>query len=60
MDFCSGVDRVYRYNAEGVAGLSDRHGDFGPKRFLLLAQEGELAGWVLLDGGDAGVAVERH
>ena len=27
-------------------GLSDHHGDFGAKRFLSPAQEGELAEWV--------------
>src|SRR5688572_13157727 len=39
-------DWVHRYNAEGLAGLSDRHGDFGPKRRLSSEQEAEVAGWV--------------
>ena len=39
-------DWVHRYNAEGLAGLSDRHGDFGPKRLLSPAQESEVAAWV--------------
>ena len=39
-------DWVHRYNEEGLAGLSDRHGDFGPKRLLSPEQEAEVAGWV--------------
>jgi transposase len=39
-------DWVHRYNEEGLAGLSDRHGDFGPKRRLSPEQEAEVAGWV--------------
>lgn len=27
-------DWVHRYNEEGLAGLSDRHGDFGPSAFF--------------------------
>lgn len=39
-------DWVHRYNAEGLAGLTDRQGDVGPKRFLSIAQEAEVAEWV--------------
>jgi transposase len=39
-------DWVHRYNQEGLAGLTDRHGDFGPKRFLSPEQEAEVAAWV--------------
>ncbi len=39
-------DWVHRYNEEGLTGLVDRHGDFGPKRFLLPEQEAEVAEWV--------------
>lgn len=39
-------DWVHRYNEEGLAGLSDRHGDFGPKRLLSPEQEAEVAAWV--------------
>ena len=39
-------DWVHRYNAEGLAGLSDLHGDFGPKRLLSPEQESEVAEWV--------------
>lgn len=39
-------DRVHRYNAEGLAGLSDRRGAVGPKRRLSPAQEVEVAEWV--------------
>jgi hypothetical protein len=35
-------DWVHRYNDEGLAGLSDRHGDFGPKRLLSPEQESEV------------------
>jgi len=39
-------DWVHRYNEEGLAGLSDRHGDVGPKRLLSPEQEAEVAAWV--------------
>ena len=39
-------DWVHRYNEEGLAGLSDRHGDVGPERFLSPGQETEVAEWV--------------
>ena len=39
-------DWVHRYNEEGLAGLSDRPGDFGPKRLLSPEQEREVAEWV--------------
>ena len=39
-------DWVHRYNEEGLAGLSDRHGDFGPKRRLSPEQEAKVAAWV--------------
>ena len=39
-------DWVHRYNEEGLAGLTDRRGDFGPKRLLSPAQEAEFAEWV--------------
>ncbi|GGC17357.1 hypothetical protein GCM10011494_40240 [Novosphingobium endophyticum] len=39
-------DWVHRYNEEGLAGLSDRHGAFGPKRLLSPEQEAEVAAWV--------------
>jgi transposase len=39
-------DWVHRYNEEGLAGLTDRHGDFGPKRFLSPDQEAAVAEWV--------------
>ena len=39
-------DWVHRYNEEGLAGLSDRHGDFGPERLLSPEQEAEVAAWV--------------
>jgi transposase len=39
-------DWVHRYNAEGLAGLSDRQGATGPKRRLSPEQEGEVAEWV--------------
>lgn len=48
----AGVDRqtlrdwVHRYSEEGLAGLDDRHGEFGPKRLLSPEQEAEIAGWV--------------
>ena len=39
-------DWVHRYNDEGLAGLTDRQGDVGPKRFLSPEQEAEVAEWV--------------
>jgi transposase len=48
----AGMDRqtlrnwVHRYNEQGLAGLSDRHGEFGPKRLLSPEQESEVAAWV--------------
>ncbi len=39
-------DWVHRYNEEGLAGLTDRHGEFGPKRLLSPGQEAEVAEWV--------------
>ena len=39
-------DWVHRYNEEGLAELSDRHGDFGPRRLLSPEQEAKVAGWV--------------
>lgn len=39
-------DWVHRYNEEGLAGLTDRHGTFGPKRLLSPEQEAEVAEWV--------------
>ena len=47
----SGMDRqalrdwVHRYNADGAAGLADRHGG-GAVRRLSAEQEAEVAGWV--------------
>ena len=39
-------DWVHRYNEAGLAGLSDRHGDVGPKRLLSPEQEATVAQWV--------------
>lgn len=39
-------DWVHRYNAEGLAGLSDRRGATGPKRRLSPEQEADVAAWV--------------
>ena len=39
-------DWAHRYNAEGVAGLSDRPGRPGPKPCLSPAQEAEVERWV--------------
>lgn len=39
-------DWVHRYNDEGLAGLSDRHGDVGPQRRLSPEQEAQVAEWV--------------
>jgi transposase len=36
-------DWVHRYNEDGLAGLADRPGEFGPKRFLSPEQEAEIA-----------------
>jgi transposase len=47
-------DWVHRYNAEGLAGLSDRPQP-GPKPRLTAAQEAEVAGWV-----EAGPDPARH
>ena len=38
-------DWVHRYNADGVKGLADRHGD-GVARRLSAKQEAEVAGWI--------------
>ena len=38
-------DWVHRYNADGVAGLADRHGG-GVARRLSAEQEREVAGWI--------------
>ena len=38
-------DWVHRYNADGVAGLADRHGG-GVARRLSAEQEAEVAGWI--------------
>ena len=47
-------DWVHRYNAEGLAGLSDRP-QSGPKPRLAAEQEAEAAGWV-----EAGPDVDKH
>ncbi len=39
-------DWVHRYNEHGLAGLSDKRGNVGPKRFLSPEQEAEVAEWV--------------
>jgi transposase len=39
-------DWVHRYNAEGLAGLSDRRGDVGAKPRLTPAQETQVEAWV--------------
>ena len=39
-------DWVHRYNEEGLAGLTDRHGEVGPRRLLTPEQEAEVAEWV--------------
>ena len=39
-------DWAHRYNAEGIAGLSDRPGRPGPKPCLSPAQEAEVERWV--------------
>ena len=38
-------DWAHRYNADGLAGLGDRHGGGAPPR-LSPEQEGEVAGWI--------------
>ena len=39
-------DWVHRYNEQGLAGLSDKTGNVGPKPLLSPEQEAEVAGWV--------------
>ena len=39
-------DWVHRYNEDGLAGLVDRPGEFGPKRRLAAEQESEVVEWV--------------
>lgn len=39
-------DWVHRYNEQGLDGLVDRHGEFGPKRLLSPEQEAQVAEWV--------------
>ena len=39
-------DWVHRFNEQGLAGLSDRTGNVGPKPFLSPEQEVEVAEWV--------------
>ena len=39
-------DWVHRYNAAGLAGLSDKQGQVGPKRRLSPEQETEVSDWV--------------
>ena len=64
----AGMDRqtlrnwVHRYNEEGLAGLTDRHGEFGPKRHLSSEQEAEVAEWVRRgpDLGEHGVVRWRR
>src|ERR687897_2736502 len=46
-------DWVHRYNAEGIAGLSDRPGRPGPKPCLSPAQEAEVGRWVEAGAGPA-------
>ena len=38
-------DWVHRYNEEGLAGLTDRHGEVGPKRLLSPEQEAWVVEW---------------
>jgi transposase len=45
MDRQTLCDWVHRYNAEGLAGLSDRHGG-GPARKLSAEQEAQVSAWV--------------
>jgi transposase len=45
MDRQTLCDGVHRYNAEGLAGLPDRHGG-GPARKLSAAQEAQVSAWV--------------
>jgi len=47
-------DWVHRYNAEGLAGLSDRPQP-GPRPRLTAEQEAEVSGWV-----EAGPEVDKH
>ncbi len=46
MDRQTLCDWVHRYTEEGLAGLTDRHGEVGPKRLLSPGQEAEVAEWV--------------
>jgi len=39
-------DWVHRYNEQGLAGLSDKTGNVGPKPLLSPEQEAEVAEWV--------------
>lgn len=39
-------DWVHRFNEQGLAGLSNRTGNVGPKPFLSAEQEAEVAAWV--------------
>jgi transposase len=39
-------DWVHRYNEQGLAGLSNKQGEVGPKPLLSAEQEAELAEWV--------------
>lgn len=45
MDGQTLCDWVHRYNADGLAGLGDRHGGGAPPR-LSLGQEAEVADWI--------------
>ena len=45
MDGQTLCDWVHRYNADGIAGLGDRHGGGAPPR-LSPEQEAEVAGWI--------------
>lgn len=45
MDRLTLRDWAHRPNAEGLAGLADRHDAFGPKRSLSPEQEAKVAGW---------------
>ena len=45
MDRQTLCDWVHRYNADGLAGLGDRHGGGAPSR-LSPEQEAEVAGWI--------------
>lgn len=45
MDRQTPRDWVHRYNEEGLAGLTGRHGEVVPKRLLTPEQEAEVAEW---------------